>query len=292
MTDDFRPREERRFLAGFALVSLAAVGVGCAVAAHHGAPGSSWMRNLVAWIVGALVAWAAAMRVKRLTGFLLVAPAALAATLLNPAQEGVHRWIDVGRVHTNAAAVLLPASVVALAALRDRRWAWLSAAVMLGLLVVQPDASQAAALAAGMLAILASLSAPVLVRVGAAGIVVFAALVASIRPDPLAPVPEVEGIMKIAFDGSLFTGLFAVFALSTALFYPLRLGSSAQPSTPALALTACFCMQAVAPVFGAFPVPLVGVGMSPILGFLLGAGALAAAHRSAASAEADGGAAG
>jgi hypothetical protein len=45
---------------------------------------------------------------------------------------------------------------------------------------------------------------------------------------------------------------------------------------PALALTACCVVTAVAPMFGAFPVPLVGVGMSSIVGFWLGAGALAA----------------
>jgi hypothetical protein len=39
-------------------------------------------------------------------------------------------------------------------------------------------------------------------------------------------------------------------------------------------------VQALAPAFGAFPVPLVGIGMSPVVGFWLGAGALAAARRS------------
>jgi hypothetical protein len=157
-----------RFLAGFALLSLASVAVGCAVAAAHGVSAGSWGRNLAAWGLGAVAAWVAAARASRLFGILLIAPVGLAATLLDPGQEGVHRWIDVGPVHVNAAATLLPAAVVALATLGDRGWAWLAAAAMMCLLVLQPDASQAAALGAGMMVVLASLRAPALARVGGA----------------------------------------------------------------------------------------------------------------------------
>ena len=45
------------------------------------------------------------------------------------------------------------------------------------------------------------------------------------------------------------------------------------------ALSLCLAAWAVTPLFGAFPVPLVGVGMSPILGAWLGVGLLAAMTR-------------
>jgi hypothetical protein len=268
-----------RFLAGFALLSLAAVGAGCAIAAAHGVSTGSWARNLAAWGVGGVAAWAVAAWTRRLSAFMLIAPAALAATLLNPGQEGVHRWIDVGPVHTNAAAMLLPAAVVALAALADRRWSWVAAAGMLGLLVLQPDASQAAALGAGMIVVLASLRAPALVRAGGAAAVVLAVAAACLRPDPLAPVPEVEGIIALAWTWSPVAAAIAMTLLAATALFPLRLAGRSRPFTPALALAACCAVQALAPAFGAFPVPLMGVGMSPILGFWLGAGALAAMHR-------------
>jgi len=275
-----------RFLVGFALLSLAAVAVGCAVAAAHGVPAGSWARNLVAWSVGGVAAWAAA-RTSRLPGILLVAPAALAVTLLNPAQEGVHRWIDVGPLHVNAAALVLPAAVVALATVGDRGWPWLAAAAMLGLLVLQPDASQAAALGAGMIVILASLRAPALVRMGGVAATVLAVAAACLRPDPLAPVPEVEGIIGLAWGSSPVVAAVAVALLAATALVPLRLAGRGRPSTPALALAACCAVQALAPAFGAFPVPLVGIGMSPVLGFWLGAGALAAARRRNQAARSD-----
>lgn len=269
-----------RFLAGFALVSLAAVAAGCAVGATHGVSTGSLARNLAAWGVGGLIAWVVSARRLRPSGILLAAPLALAATLLNPGQEGVHRWIDVGPLHVNVATVLLPAAVVALAALPATRWHWLAAAGMLGLLVLQPDASQATALGAGMLVVLASLNAPPLVRAGGAAATVLAVVAACIRPDPLAPVPEVEGIIGLAWASSPVVAAVAVALLAAAALSPLWLARRRASFTPAAALAACCCVQALAPAFGAFPVPLVGVGMSPILGFWLGAGALAAAHRS------------
>src|SRR6185436_4568048 len=63
-----------RFLAGFGLLSLAAVAVGCAVAAAHGVAAGSWARNLAAWGVGGVVAWVAAARASRLSAVLLIAP--------------------------------------------------------------------------------------------------------------------------------------------------------------------------------------------------------------------------
>ena len=270
---------DKRFLAGFALLSLAAVGVGCAVAAAHGVPAGSWARNLVAWGVGGVAAWAAATRMSRLSAFLLIAPVVLAITLLNAAQEGVHRWIDVGPLHVNAAAMVLPAAVVALATIGDRAWAWLAAAAMLGLLVLQPDASQAVALGAGMIVVLASLRAPALVRAGGAAATVLAVAAACMRPDPLAPVPEVEGIIGLAWATSPVAAAAAVALLAATALFPLRLAGRGRRFTPALALAACCAVQVLAPAFGAFPVPLVGMGMSPIVGFWLGAGALAAARR-------------
>jgi hypothetical protein len=277
---DSRARDGARFLGVFAGLSLAAVAAGCVIAAAHGVPAGSWARNPVAWAVGAAAAWVIGTWTRRLWGFLLIAPAALAATLFNPGQEGVHRWIDLGPVHTNVAAALLPAAVVALAASAGRWWSWLAAGAMLVLLVLQPDASQATALGAAMLVVLASLRAPALVRVAGAAATLLAVAAAWTRPDPLARVPEVEGILGLAWAWSPAAAVAAGTLLAAAALLPLRPGGRGRPSTPAVALAACCAAQALAPALGAFPVPLVGMGMSPVLGFWLGAGALAAAYRS------------
>jgi len=69
---------------------------------------------------------------------------AVAGSFLAPAQEGVHRWIDLGPLHVNVAALSLPAAIVALAfcGIWSRIGGAFAAAIAV-LLVLQPDASQA-----------------------------------------------------------------------------------------------------------------------------------------------------
>lgn len=269
------------FFALFAALSLGTVLTGCAIAAANGVSAGSWSRNLGAWVAGALIAalFAAQRSNGFLRGLLAAAPVGLAATLLNPGQQGVHRWIDIGPVHTNLAAVLLPGAIVALAALSGERWAWAAAALVGALLVLQPDASQAAAFGAGAVVILMRL--PVSRAMRGAGIAAVLAVVAAawLRRDPLAPVPEVEGIIGLAARWSPLAALLAVVLLAGVALSPLLAGrvEGGPPRTAAGALAAYFAVTALAPLVGTFPVPLVGMGMSPIIGFWLGCGSLLAA---------------
>lgn len=267
----------RRFLTAFTLLSLLTVAAGCVIAAANGVSTGSWARNLVSWIVGAGAAWLVARRPGALRWFLLAAPVALAATLLNAPQDGVHRWIDLGPLHINAAAVLLPATAVALAAHSGWRWGWLAAGATLCLLVLQPDASQATAFGAAMIVVLMTMRVSGALRAG--GMIAVAAAIAAawLRPDPLLPVPEVEEILQLAWRWSPLMAIVAAGLLAATVLVPLR--TAARTRTAGITL-AVFCAGvALAPALGAFPVPLVGVGMSAVLGFWLGAGALAAAAR-------------
>jgi hypothetical protein len=271
------------FLALFALLSLIAVGVGCAVARANGAPVSLWGRDLVAWAVGGLLAvglgrWAG----RRTVGaFLIAAPLGLAATLVSVGQQGVHRWVDLGPVHMNVAEVLLPAAVVALAAFAALRWPWRLAALAVCLLIVQPDASQATAFGGALLAVIALSPLRGLWRGGAVVLIAAALVVAWSRPDPLAPVPEVEGIMALAWSLSPAVAILAWAALAGAVLSPMLLSHARDRSvrTAAFALTLYGVGSVATPLAGAFPVPLVGMGMSPILGLWLGVGLLAARAR-------------
>ncbi|MBU1378451.1 MAG: hypothetical protein KKE02_05795 [Alphaproteobacteria bacterium] len=270
-----------RALALFGLLSVVAVAIGCGVAAASGVPPGAWVRNPVSWCVGAL----AAVLILRLAGprtrlaFLAAAPVGLLATLANAGQLGVHRWLDLGPLHINAAQVLLPPAIVACAASsagRARPWV---AAVVMALLVVQPDASQATAFGGALFALIgvSRLSRPL--RAAAMAAVGVAIAASWLRPDPLAPVPEVEEIMRLAWAVSPVAAIAAWAALFGAV------GSFAFIRTPGAgsrALCAYAALSALTPLLGPFPVPLVGMAMSPILGLWLGAGLLAAEARRAA----------
>src|SRR5678815_1456076 len=114
-----------RFLALFGVLSLAAVTIGCVVASASGVPAGVWLRSPAAWLVGVISAGALAVFAGRRTalGFLVLAPVALAVSLLSAGQLGVHRWVDLGPLHVNVGQVLLPPAIVAIAGLA-RTWAW------------------------------------------------------------------------------------------------------------------------------------------------------------------------
>lgn len=270
-------------LPAYGAASLAAVALGALICAWAGLPAAYWARDIVAWGVGAAAApalarWAGpiAFRIA-----LLLAPAALAASLFGPEQSGVHRWLDVGPAQLNAAFVFLPASAVALSVLAPGRlWPWSAALAALLLLGLQPDASQATAWGLVMAFIAWRGSGSRVLRGAVSGAIIALVAIAWLRPDPLAPVPEVEGVIALAWSQSPLLALAAVAALGAAvasLVPPRAVPPPAQAAAWALAVYLGAVI--LAPLAGAFPVPLVGMGMSPIVGLWLAVGLLAASAR-------------
>ena len=247
---------------------------------------SSWSRSAAAWVVGgglaALLARYGESR-KASTGAVVLGTAALTATLFSAGVEGVHRWLDVGPLHINAAGLFLPALIVALAAISiPRPTAVVVTVSTAALLLAQPDASQLTSFA--LAASLLILRSPVASRWKAVAVLVAIvfALGGWLRPDPTRPVAEVEQIFTLCAAVSPLLALIAGLALAAAAVAPLLVSSAVSPATRdgAVAVSAYFVAVSIAPFFGWFPVPLVGFGMSFPIGWWLGIGLLAVIARS------------
>lgn len=266
-------------------LSLAAVLSGAITAYLHGVGLALIGLNLAAWLAGL---WAALLLARLRPGaalpLALLGTLALAATLHAPGMEGVHRWLGVGSFRINAAEALLPLTLVLLCVLRSAARLLLPAAIA-ALLACQPDASQATAFAAGALPALLVSKHSVVLRSLTALVLVTAAIFTWLLPDPLAPVPEVEGIVALAAQSAPLLAAAAVLSLAgvVVLFaWQARPPASSSTRAAALCLAVYFALSALAPLFGAFPVPLVGIGLSPILGFWLGLGGLLSLKTAAA----------
>lgn len=281
---------QTRLLAFFLVTSLAAVASGCYVASHAGVAASLWLRNLAAWAVGALVAWGIS-RVSPemlLRVAMVLTPLALLASLFSAGQDGVHRWISLGAFRVHAAFLLLPAFTVALArwthpfgSPAGSRWVWGVALTVQFLLCLQPDASQATALGVAVLALWIPSPRLRWTRLQPGHGLAAMAAAMWFLPDPLAPVPEVEGILELANGISpVLAGVCGLSMLASAIVPPVAC-RKANPQTHRAARALCvyFLACVAMPFVGAFPVPLAGMGVSPILGFWLGLGALGAVCR-------------
>jgi hypothetical protein len=263
------PRARSYALWTFAVASLLTVVLGGLAMLAGGAPISITVRNPIAWLVAGALAIFAGSR-GWLGGWgLFAAPIVIALGFLSPDQEGVHRWLDIGPVQLNAAALVLPLAIATLARAQSALAA-ASFVAMGALLAWQPDISQLASFAAAAI-ILAR------VRFGWRGLAIAALLAAGAIafcltvPDPLAPVAHVEGIFALAWKLSPILAVAMGLALAAATLSPM-LALKVNPGAPALAVY--FALAAIMPVFGAYPVPLAGYGLSFVIGWWLGIASL------------------
>ena len=237
--------------------------LGAWVMSQHGLPARLWVQNPAAWVCALAIvrlpgpAAPAAGRVVAGIGLLL-----LAGTFVGPAVAGAHRWIEVGPIRLHLAAVIAPILLKALWRLRQEGrtgWALLSALLTACLLALQPDAAQATAFAGAVL---------VLLGPGRALVVPVTALASWLQPDRLPSVPHVEEILHLAFALGSGWGVAATFSLLL-LPVPFLLIWRRDGNRLALGLAVYMGLTILASVVANYPVPLVGYGAAPVLGYVL-----------------------
>lgn len=257
----------------FGAGSLLAIILGAAVMAQADIPLSIWIRNPIAWCVAAAIGAFVASRGWFGIGAIVIAVVVVGLSIVGPGQEGVFRWIGAGPVQLNAAALVLPVAIVAF----TPALAWIAALCFLligGVIARQPDISQLGGFVIASVVLFAFAFGW---KGGLAALVVGVALVAYclMQHDPLLPVPQVEGILQLAFGQSLVLGIAMAVALGLTVVSPLLLLRSSELRWRALALSGYLAATTIAPLIGAYPVPLAGYGISFVIGWVLGFAALA-----------------
>lgn len=244
--------------------------------------GTAWVVQALAVIAACTIALAGGILRSRFSAPL---PAGLVpgVTLIGLAapmfgdKSDPERWISLGPLSLYVAPVLLPAFLVACSTYVchtgvSERMALIALVGASVLLALQPDGSQALALLMGVAVAIAGARERSPLAVMA---LIMAALVtvwAFTRPDPLEPVPYVEGVFELALGHSLITGV-AVIASAAGLIVSLHLSSSNE--RPGLsAVAAYYAVLYLCSVFGLTPAPLIGYGAGPWLGFGLAVGAV------------------
>lgn len=243
-------------------------------------PATIWGQNVAAWTAGTLLCFGirriqiSALRWTWNELIAVLTLAAMVATLLASGMQGVHRWIELGPVRLHAAAIVLPLLVVTLEGLwRTRGW-WISACLAGGVTVIlflQPDAAQATAIAVASAVLLLPGAGPgALRRVWILSLLVLAGMT-WLRRDPLGRVPYVEDIVDMAARLGAGWAVAAVVSLLL-LPAPFVLAGRGASRRVGLALGTYVTITLLAPLVGNFPVPVLGYGVSPILGYMMGMG--------------------
>lgn len=240
-----------------------------------GSPHSLIIPNGAAWISGAVISLGmmaiAGNHVLRIIPPLTVA--ALATAFLFPDVEGAHRWIEIGPLHINVAALFLPITVVAIARNGiSGPISTLAIILILGLLILQPDASQATAFAIAAWFLITHETISSRAKVLASLLLALSVMFAWMRPDQVQAVAEAELVIALAWQVSPLVASIGVFALAGASLVPLLRDNSLPSTGEARALAAYFTIAALCTLAGNYPVPLIGLGMSFVVGYWLGIG--------------------
>lgn len=268
-----------------AVQAVATAAVSLAALAMVGVPTSILAIQAAAFAMGAalalLLAWRSGPAAPRLSIWLLgVAFVLVLLTQADPGLEGVRRWFRVGPLVVQPAPLILPLVAWVLAA-RPANWttAGLVGAVA-ALFAAQPDPSAAGALAAVMAGVIAARR-----RANTPDLAILILSLAAFgwaatRPDPLAPVAHVEGIVAAAWAVNPAAGVAALIALllvPTAFLLQLWTARGEGEARRALtfALSGLWAVLVLANLTSRFPAPVVGYGASFVVGWLVSVGLVA-----------------
>lgn len=253
------------------LIPLFGSAVGAWVASQFGVPWTAFVPNVVGLGIGFLI-----LRFARPISSAVAAEPELVArvavgilvlTLVFPGVEGVRRWISIGQFRLNASMALTPLLLAAFARIKRSR-DLIPILAVAAVHFAQPDAGQATVFALGV-------SVSFLIRQGTSPLYRIAWPIALLtlafltfltwrRPDPLAPVRHVEGVLHLAASLGNGATLAAGLAVALALLPFLR---------PKRTLGAAYLVLLLGSFavtwLGNFPVPLLGAGAASIIAWCL-----------------------
>lgn len=239
----------------------------------HGAGVSylAFLPNFAAFILGSVFYFLTARSEKRIrqwsdylgcTAIMLVA-----ATLFFPGFDSVHRWLPPGPLSLNASMAFAPAVLFAIFYSRERM-ALTFVAITSSIYVLQPDAGQATAFALGAATIFWRRKSLHIVTRGAGALIAFTGAAASwLQSDPLTAVPHVERILHLLAEAGVMGVLGMSAALMAIFVTPFRSPNASRDLK--LAYFSFLAGSFIVTEVGNFPVPLIGAGAAPVLGWFL-----------------------
>jgi cell division protein FtsW (lipid II flippase) len=261
------------------LPPVPAILLGAFVMKAHALSNQTWAQHIAVGVCFLLAA-ALALQIRRsrpavsmliLTTVLSIG--LLAGTFFHNGIDGVHRWIKIGPVLLYASAAVLPIALLALGEKLNQSSHSIKIVFALTLtiallLLMQPDTAQATAFAAGMLINLFVGSKQSMPRLLLIFILLVIAAATWIRPDPLAPVAHVEGILSMASQLGMAVQFFALLSLA---LVPLSIVLAARHGTamPLFSVATYFVVYLAITQFRPFPVSFLGFGAAPIIGYYL-----------------------
>jgi hypothetical protein len=269
----------RLSIAAFGIAPLFAILLSAYFAHEAGVSNLAFLPNIVGTVIGlSLLAssrkWAGLFN-RNLFGIAILALFPIFLTLFSEGEENVHRWLTLGPFRLNASMALAPVVIFAICDLlhRNRMAAMALTACMLMIFIFQPDAGQGTAFAAA-LAVLVILDYSLAVATKGLSLIAIglAGAASWFRSDSLKPVEHVERILHLLAARG-FLGMMAAVSSVLLLLAPIvgvaMMGKKSGDRNWSLALSlfAYLATSFLVTEFGFYPVPVIGAGIAPVIGY-------------------------
>lgn len=234
-------------------------------------------QNIVCLLIGGLISSFVVSRKEKMKGIntesviIFVSVILLFLTLINSGLEGVHRWISLGPIKLYVASIVLPIVIIKLSRLlvNGRQWAPIIITIIVSLLLLrQPDASQLTAFIIPMIILTWNNTRNNIIRFSTAGALLIMAVVSWMYLDALPPVSYVEEILSMAANIGIIWLVLGVISLII-LPLPFIIFPKKNSKLLSMCIGIYFIIILISTQFGNFPIPLMGYGISPIIGYFI-----------------------
>lgn len=256
---------------GVAVAAFAVISGQTVMVLGEAPPHAAWVQFVAITLAAAtfpLMSHGAEQAMRWPLGTLWLGVLAIFLTLLfGPDIQGVRRWAGPAAAAIHVGQLVTPLAI-GVAARQPGPWSAAGLSVLALGFALQPDAAATIAFCAALITLFAF--APNR-WTGAA--LVAAALACAwtlTHPDTLAPVSWVEGMPQTALSMELWLGFFVVLGLCLMPTPFVFIAFQGRRRRPLAAALAAYWVGLIGASFaGAFPTPVVGYGVGPILGYVL-----------------------
>ncbi len=259
------------------IVSIPAIIIGVIAMIHCGVPIYIWIQNVLSLVImGGISCIILLNNVKLKKNFFshrftIVPILLLILTFISSNIEGVHRWISIGGINLNVSIIVIPMTIIILEEVLQIKGIIIYSIITIGiaiLIVMQPDASQLTGFAIPMIIIMLCRCSKSIGRNIIIGVLFILIILSWIFLDSLPPVDYVEKILGLVTTmgyGWLVLGIISLLLLTI----PFILFPPKNYRLQSLCVGLYYIIILLSTIFGNFPVPLMGYGASPIIGYFM-----------------------
>lgn len=259
------------------LISLPSVMLGAIAMYFNDVPILIWSQNIIILLLAGLISFLVLSREpkhKRKTSYHFSIPIIIILLLLtffDSGLGGVHRWMTIGPVKFYISSIVLPILLIELWNTLRIKNLWIPTIIVIVisiLLTLQPDASQSTAFIISSIVLLWSKINNNIYRISITGVLTTLVIISWFYLDNLPPVAYVEEIVSLLGNMGI---MWLVLGITSIVILPLPFilfpPRSSKPLS--ICLGTYYFIILISTLFGNFPVPLMGYGISPIIGYFI-----------------------